>query len=69
MSFYRFLMKYRAPIEVDDVTRLANLVFHDSLFPKQSKDFEEISTYLETHAPFYFNLTLFDQIWQLYLEN
>lgn len=67
--FYTFLMKYRAPIEVDDVIRLANLAFRDPLFPKHSSDFEEISSYLETHAPFYFNLTLFDEIWEKYLEN
>ncbi|MEG1531241.1 MAG: YozE family protein, partial [Lactococcus sp.] len=37
-------------------------------FPKQSKDFDEVSTYLETYAPFYFNLGLFDDIWAMYLE-
>ncbi|MCL2676736.1 MAG: YozE family protein [Streptococcaceae bacterium] len=68
MTFYTFLMKYRAPIEKDDITRLANLAFQDTLFPKQSTHFDEISTYLETQAPFYFNLTLFDEIWQMYLE-
>lgn len=69
MPFYTFLMKYRSPNEVDDITRLANLAFRDTLFPKHSQSFEEISSYLETHAPFYFNLTLFDDIWQMYLEN
>lgn len=66
-SFYAYLMKFRAPKETDDVTRLANLAFRDTLFPKHSSDFDEISSYLETHAPFYFNLTLFDDIWQNYL--
>lgn len=69
MTFYNFLMKYRAPVERDDVTRLANLAFGDSLFPKQAKEFEQVSSYLETEAPFYFNLTLFDEIWQTYLES
>ena len=68
MNFYNYLMRHRAPVEKDDSTRLANLVFQDPLFPKQSKDFDEISTYLETQAPFYFNLTLFDNIWESYLE-
>lgn len=58
MSFYTFLMKYRADKEVDDITKLANLVYEDSTFPKQSSDFDEISTYLETHANFAFNLSL-----------
>ncbi|RZI49162.1 YozE family protein [Lactococcus kimchii] len=67
--FYRFLMRHKSPVEIDDVTRLANLAFRDTLFPKQAVDFDEVSNYLETHAPFYFNLTLFDDIWQQYLES
>ena len=69
MSFYTFLMKYRAYKEVYDITKLANLVYEDSTFPKQSSDFDEISSYLETHANFAFNLSLFDEIWEQYLAN
>ncbi|GFH42828.1 UPF0346 protein YuiB [Lactococcus hodotermopsidis] len=67
MSFYTFLMKYRAYKAVDDISKLANLVYEDSTFPKQSSDFDEISSYLETHANFAFNLSKFDEIWELYL--
>lgn len=52
MTFYNYLMRHRAPVEKDDATRLANLVFQDPLFPKQSKDFDEISTYLEPKPHF-----------------
>lgn len=69
MSFYTFLMKHRAYKEVDDVTKLANLVYEDSTFPKQASDFDAISSYLETHANFAFNLSIFDEIWELYLAN
>ena len=69
MSFYTFLMKYSANKKIDDITKLANLVYEDSTFPKQSSDFDEISTYLETHANFAFNLSLFDEIWEQYLAN
>lgn len=68
-SFYQYLMTHRAPMETDDVTALANLVFDDPSFPKQSNDFEEISNYLETSASFSFNLGKFDQIWDDYLEH
>ncbi|MDR0199673.1 MAG: YozE family protein [Streptococcaceae bacterium] len=68
-SFYAYLMRFRAPKETDDVTRLANLAFGDTLFPKHTSDYNEISSYLETQALFYFNLTLFDDIWQDYLES
>ncbi|GFH40594.1 YozE family protein [Pseudolactococcus insecticola] len=67
MSFYIFLMKHRAYKEVDDITKLANLVYDDTTFPKQSSDFDEISSYLETHANFSFNLSKFDEIWEQYL--
>ncbi|MDR2977297.1 MAG: YozE family protein [Streptococcaceae bacterium] len=66
MTFYQYLMKFRNPTETDDAARLANLVFKDSTFPRQSSDFDEISSYLETHAPFRFPLQLFDNIWQDY---
>lgn len=69
MPFYQYLMKYRAPMEENDRTRFANLVFRDLTFPRQSTDFEEISTYLETQAPFHFPLQFFDVIWQEYLES
>ncbi|MDR0300580.1 MAG: YozE family protein [Streptococcaceae bacterium] len=68
MTFYQYLMRFRAPAETDDKTRLANLVFQDTTFPRQSHDYDEVSTYLETSANFYFNLSLFDQIWQDYLN-
>jgi uncharacterized protein YozE (UPF0346 family) len=67
--FYSYLMRFRAPAETDDITRLANLAYADTLFPKHSADFDEVSTYLEKEAPFYFNLTLFDEIWAQYLES
>lgn len=69
MPFYQYLMKHRSPVENDDVTRLANLAFKDSTFPRQSTNFEEVSSYLEVQAPFRFPLQLFDEIWQDYLEN
>ena len=67
MSFYIFLMKHRAYKEIDAITKLANLVYDDTTFPKQSSNFDEISSYLETHANFAFNLSTFDEIWELYL--
>ncbi|OFI49992.1 hypothetical protein BG261_10130 [Floricoccus tropicus] len=68
-SFYQYLMTKKAHKEVDDVTKLANLVFEDTAFPKHTSDFEEVSNYLETHADFTFNLSKFDEIWQEYLES
>ncbi|MFV0556313.1 MAG: YozE family protein [Lactovum sp.] len=66
MTFYEYLMRFRAASELDDVTRLANLVFQDRAFPKQSSDYQEVSNYLEMSSNFYFNLTIFDDIWREY---
>jgi uncharacterized protein YozE (UPF0346 family) len=60
-------MKYREDKVVDGVTQLANLVYEEMTFPKQSSDFDEISTYLELQATFVFNLSVFDEIWDSYL--
>lgn len=69
MTFYEYLMKFRSPVENDDVTRLANLVFQDRSFPKQSQDYQEVSNYLETSSNFYFKLTIFDEIWRDYSKD
>lgn len=67
MSFYTFLMTHRSHKVTDDISKLANLVFEDTTFPKHSSDFDEISSYMETHANFAFNLSTFDEIWEQYL--
>ena len=69
MSFYTFLMKFRAYKEVDDITKLANLVYEDTTFPKHASDFDEISTYLETHANFACNVSSVGVILGQYLAH
>jgi uncharacterized protein YozE (UPF0346 family) len=64
-SFYHFLMKFRG----DQNRKLASLVneiymAHD--FPKQSENYDEISTYLELHSTSIHALSIFDEIWEIY---
>ncbi len=68
-SFYSFLMKYRQPKEVDDITKFANHAFLDHSFPKQSIDYDEISRYLEMNGDYLESMTIFDEAWDLYLQN
>ena len=50
--FFTFLMKYRQPKEVDEITKFANHAFLDHSFPKQSTDYDEVSRYLEMNGDY-----------------
>lgn len=65
-SFYQFLMTERNSEGVDPIAQFANNAFFDQAFPKQSKDFDTISKYLEENAPYLPSMTIFDEAWQLY---
>lgn len=62
-------MTQRNPEPNDEVEEFANQVFFDQSFPKQDRDFEEISKYLELNGSYLQNMTIFDQAWQRYLES
>jgi len=68
-SFYQFLMTYRDNKQSDEKARLANWAFFDHNFPKYSKDYNEISDYLEWNSPFTNALIVFDEIWSIYTIN
>lgn len=62
-------MTQRNPEPNDEVEEFANQAFFDQSFPKQDRDFEEISKYLELSGSYLQNMTIFDQAWQRYLES
>lgn len=68
-SFYAFLMKYRQPKEMDEITKFANHAFLDHSFPKHSTNYDEISRYLELNGEYLVSMTVFDEAWDLYLQN
>lgn len=68
-SYYHYLMTLRNPNSVSGVPNLANCVDQDLSFPKQSVSYDEISSYLEMHEDYVGRLDVFDQSWELYLEN
>lgn len=68
-SFYQWLMTQRHPKSQTPVACLAELVFNEVDFPKQSDDFDCISRFLEEEASFTFSMTAFDAIWDDYLAH
>lgn len=65
-SFYGWLMTNRNSVAATEIQQFANNAFLDSSFPKQSMDFDEISKYLETDAPYLMSMTIFDEAWNEY---
>lgn len=67
-SFYHFLMKYRHPKPTDTISTFANHAYEDHGFPKNSSDYDEISSYLEFNGQYLESMTIFDEAWDLYIQ-
>ncbi|MGN1401087.1 MAG: YozE family protein [Bacillus sp. (in: firmicutes)] len=67
-TFYQFLMTYRQPKNIDSITKFANDAFDDHSFPKQSKDYHELSHYLEMNGHYLESMAIFDEAWDKYRE-
>lgn len=68
-SFYQYLMAKKGPSHTDNLQLFATEVSKDSQFPKYSKDYDEISSYLELNTDYLNNLSYFDDFWELYLND
>ncbi|BDZ30954.1 YozE family protein [Lactiplantibacillus sp. WILCCON 0030] len=68
-TFYQYLMTQRNPDSTESIAEFANNAFFDQQFPKQSKDFHEVSQYLELNAGYLPSMTIFDDSWQAYLAS
>ncbi|WP_285852127.1 YozE family protein [Robertmurraya korlensis] len=68
-SFYHFLMKYRHPAPKDAISRFANDAYVDHSFPKTSTDYSELSSYLELNGPYLESMAVFDDAWDLYIND
>lgn len=67
-SFYHYIVKYRNQTAKDQISQFANDVYHDHSFPKGSTDYHELSSYLELNGHYIENMSLFDELWDLYLS-
>lgn len=66
-SFYHFLMKYRTNAPKDAISTFANAAYDDLAFPKNSEDYDEISSYLELNGHYLESMAVFDEAWEIYL--
>ncbi|UUX34422.1 sterile alpha motif-like domain-containing protein [Fundicoccus culcitae] len=65
-TFYTFIKRYVDYDADDPMSRLANTISKDMAFPKQSQDFDEISTYMEQSGAYGRLMTVFDEAWLKY---
>lgn len=67
-SFYRYMLKHRHDLQNTELSMLANAMYHDIAFPKQSTSYDEISNYFELNVSYITDMSLFDEVWELYIE-
>lgn len=68
-SFYQYLMTERNVKSNSPIAQFANNAFYDPSFPKQSIDYDEISSYLEENASYIPSMTIFDDTWINFKNN
>ncbi len=61
------MMKHRASLINNEVSNLAEAMYDDLSFPKQSEDYDEISSYLELSG-LLDSMSIFDEAWGLYIQ-
>ncbi len=61
------MMKHRASLIKNEVSDLAEAMYDDLSFPKQSEDYDEISSYLELSG-LLDSMSIFDEAWELYIQ-
>ena len=68
-SFYTYALTFRGGDWSDANTRFAEAMFLDHSFPKQSKSFDELSSYVEILSDEFMTSSAFDELWALYKAN
>ena len=68
LSFYRYVERFRGrgSLESDQKEAFADLVYRDLDFSRDSKEFDEISRYIEGHSDYADYISCFDDLWQAY---
>ena len=68
-SFYHYLMTRRNFKSSHPIAQFAKNAFYDESFPKQSRNFNLISKYLEENGSYLPTMVIFDQAWRDYLNH
>lgn len=61
------MMKHRAALFKNAISDLAEAMYDDLSFPKQSEDYDVISSYLELSGMIE-SMSIFDDAWDLYIQ-
>jgi len=67
-SFYQFVLSFRGGKKDDKKSAFAEAMFKDHSFPKDEKDFDPLSRYLEEKADPDMPSVLFDELYEMYKE-
>jgi len=67
-SFYLYVLTFRGGDWSDAKVRFAEEMFNEHNFPKQSMDFDELSSYIESYATDNLKIEVFDELWSLYVD-
>lgn len=67
--FYRFALSFRGGENEDDYATFAEAMFNDLSFPKEAKNYDPISRYIEEKADAEMRSVVFDELFRLYEES
>ena len=67
-SFYQFVLSFRGGNKDDNKSAFAEAVFNDHSFPKEEKEFDPLSRYLEEKADPDMPSIIFDELYAMYQE-
>ena len=67
-SFYQFTLSFRGGEKDDLKAVFAEAMFNDLSFPKEEKDFDPLSRYVEEKADPAMRSIIFDELYKLYEE-
>jgi uncharacterized protein YozE (UPF0346 family) len=65
-SFYRFALAFRGGDKFDLKSSFAESMFRDTSFPREEREFDTISRYIEEKADSEMPTLIFDELYKLY---
>ncbi|MDF2947095.1 MAG: hypothetical protein K0S51_1774 [Bacillales bacterium] len=68
-SFYHYIVQFRFNLVSNVWSEVADSIYNDHSFPKQSRDFHELSVYLEEYADYVPSMLIFEEMWESYNLN
>jgi uncharacterized protein YozE (UPF0346 family) len=67
-SFYQYVLSFRGGKKDDQKSAFAEAMFNDHSFPKDEKNFDPLSRYLEEKADPDMPSIVFDELYTMYKE-